>query len=87
MNLKQKGGAKLICEFSRGKFMLIFIFVYFYLVIFISSQCTDITINPSALSIPGSCIKMKINLNFHFHTSLWFIKLFEAPQRRVKIKI
>ena len=47
--------------------------------------------------ISESCIKMKINLHFNFHT-LWclkrfyeafkaFIKPFEAPQRIVKIKI
>ena len=43
-----------------------------------------------ALSISESCIKIKISLNFYFHTSLWclkgltkafkaFIKPFEAP--------
>ena len=46
--------------------------------------------------ISESCIEIKIQLNFYFHTSLWctkrfygglFIKAFEAPQRSVKIKI
>ena len=44
--------------------------------------------------ISESCIEIKIELNFYFHTSLWclkrfyaFIKPFEAPQRSVKIKI
>ena len=51
-----------------------------------------------ALHISDNCIKKKINLIFYFHTSLWclngfmkafkaFLKLFEAPQRSVKIKI
>ena len=26
--------------------------------------------------ISGSCIKIKINLNFHLHTSLWYLKRF-----------
>ena len=34
-----------------------------------------------------SIIEMKIELNFYFHTSLWCLKRFEAPQRSVKIKI
>ena len=43
------------------------------------------------------CIKIKIELNFYFHTSLWCLKRFyeglkglkpfEAPQRSVKMKI
>ena len=50
--------------------------------------------------ISESCIEIKSELNFYFHTSLWclkqfyegmalkaFIKPFEAPQRSVKIKI
>ena len=45
--------------------------------------------------ISESCIEIKIELNFYFHTSLLclkrafkaFIKPFEAPQRSVKIKI
>ena len=53
------------------------------------------------LTFPVPCIseryiKMKINLKFYFHSSLWclkkgfmkdfraFIKPFEAPQKRVK---
>ena len=45
--------------------------------------------------ISESCIVIKIELNFYFHTSLWclrrfnegaFIKPSEAPQRSVKIK-
>ena len=43
------------------------------------------------LCISESCIEIKINLNFHFHTSLWCLKKFyepfETPQRSVKIKI
>ena len=50
-------------------------------------------------SRPDPRRREKINLNFHFHTSLWcfkrfyedlhkaFIKPFEAPQSRVKIKV
>ena len=30
------------------------------------------SINPSDPCISESCIKKKINLNFYFHTSLWF---------------
>ena len=61
------------------------------------------TFNESILTLPipcisKSCIKIKINLNFYFHTSLWCLKrfyenlkglheTFEAPQRSVKIKI
>ena len=38
--------------------------------------------------ISESCIEIKIELNFYFHTSFKaFIKPFEAPQRSVKIKI
>ena len=41
--------------------------------------------------ISESCIKIKINLNFYFDTSLWSLKrfheAFEAPQKSVKIKI
>ena len=46
--------------------------------------------------ISESCIEIKIELDFYFHTSSWclksfheglFIKPFEAPQRSVKIKI
>ena len=48
--------------------------------------------------ISENCIKRKINVNFCFHTSLWFIKRiyeglkafikpFEAPQRSAKVKI
>ena len=45
--------------------------------------------------ISESCIKIKVNLDFYFHTSCWFlkrfygsvIKHFETPQRSVKIKI
>ena len=48
-----------------------------------------------ALCISESCIKIKIILNFYFHTFLWclkmfyeaFIKPFVAPKRSVKIKI
>ena len=44
-----------------------------------------------ALNVPcisESCIKIKIKLNFYFHTSLWcLIKPFESPQRSVKIKV
>ena len=47
--------------------------------------------------ISESCIEVKIELNFYFHTSLWclkrfyeglkaFIKPFEAPQRSMKNK-
>ena len=45
--------------------------------------------------ISESCIVLKIELNFYFHTSLWclrrfnedtFIKPSQAPQRSVKIK-
>ena len=54
------------------------------------------------LFISESCIEIKIELNFYFHTSLWclkgfygglmeafkaFIKPFEASQRSMKIKI
>ena len=61
-----------------------------------------ISVNPTHLTLPTpciseSCIKIKINLNFYFHTSLRCLKRFyeglkglkpfEAPQRRVKIKI
>ena len=36
-----------------------------------------------------SCIEIKTQLNFYFHTSLWLlnIKPFEAPQRSAKTKI
>ena len=40
--------------------------------------------------IAESCIKIKVNLNFYFHTSKAFnafIKPFETPQGSVKIKI
>ena len=45
--------------------------------------------------ISGSCIEIKIKSNVYLHTSLWclkrfdegLIKPFEAPQRKVKIKI
>ena len=48
--------------------------------------------------ISESCIKIKINLNFYFHTPLWCLKrfyeglkglhkIFWAPQSSVKIKI
>ena len=51
-----------------------------------------------ALCISENCFKIKINWNFHFHTSLWclrrfyeglmtFAKPFEAPQRSMEIKI
>ena len=51
-----------------------------------------------APEISESCIKMKIELNFCFHTSSWCLKrfykglqglqkTFGAPQRSVKIKI
>ena len=44
------------------------------------------------MTIPGSCITIKININFiftpyYFHTFKPFIKPFEAPRRSVKIKI
>ena len=45
---------------------------------------------PLTLSTPyilQSCIKMKNNLNFYFHPSLWCLKRVEALQRSVKIKI
>ena len=47
-------------------------------------------INPSR---PDPGRGEKINLNFYFHTFLWFVKrsnedlTFKAPQRTVKIKI
>ena len=44
--------------------------------------CEDL--NPSRPVHLRIYIKIKINLNFYFHTSL---KPFEAPQRSVKIKI
>ena len=38
--------------------------------------------------ISESCIEIKIELNFYFHTSSWCLKRFyEASQRSVKIKI
>ena len=54
--------------------------------------------NPSHPGTSESCIKIKINLNFYFHTFWWclkgfmkdfkpFIKPFEAPQGSVKSKI
>ena len=42
------------------------------------------------LFISESCIEIKTELNFYFHTSLAFkafTKPFEAPQKSVKIKI
>ena len=45
---------------------------------------------PLTLSTPyilQSCIKMKNNLNFYFHPSLWCLKRFESLQKSVKIKI
>ena len=44
---------------------------------------TAIVLTLNVLCIFGSCIEMKIKLNFYFHTSVTF----EAPQRSVKIKI
>ena len=44
----------------------------------------------TALRIPESCIVIRINLNFYFHTSLWCLKLFEARPRsanKKKIKL
>ena len=65
-----------------------------------ANQLTSIPLNLSYATtcISESCIKIKINLNFYFHTSLWclkrfyegfksFIKHFEAPQRNMTIKI
>ena len=57
----------------------------------------NVILTLSAPSISESCLNMKINLNFYFHTSLQclkrffkafqaFIKSFEAPQGSVKIK-
>ena len=40
-----------------------------------------------ALRIPESCIVIRINLNFYFHTSLWCLKLFETRPRSVKKKL
>ena len=58
--------------------------------------CYTVTLKDPLIS--ESCIEIKIELNFYFHTSLWclkrftkalkaFIKPFEIPQRSVKIKI
>ena len=72
-----------------------------------NSSCTSYLKKIALLSCPltlkglfisESCIEIKIELKFYFHTSLWclkrfyeglkaFIKPFEAPQRSVKIKI
>ena len=48
------------------------------------------TLNPSR---PDPGRREKVNLNFYFHTSLWWLKRFyeglkpfEAPQRSVKVK-
>ena len=47
--------------------------------------------NPSLPVHFRCCVKIKINLNFYFHTSLWSskeaLKPFDTPQRSVKIKI
>ena len=61
-------------------------------------EVAKILLTLPAPCISESCIKIKINLNFYFHTSLWclrrsyegfkaIIKTFEAPQRSVKIQI
>ena len=48
----------------------------------------SLSLTPSVPCISESCIKIKINFHFYFHTSFWFLKRFyEAPQRSVKIKI
>ena len=65
----------------------------------LSSFCITLIVYLS-LPVPcisESCIKIKTNLNFYFHTSLWCLKKFyegfkslkpfEAPQKSVKIKI
>ena len=38
--------------------------------------CIEIIINPSRPYISESCIKIKINLIFYFHSSLWCCKRF-----------
>ena len=41
-----------------------------------------------SLSFPPRSRNKRINnLNFYFHTYLWYLKWLEAPQRSVKIKI
>ena len=61
-------------------------------------DCHTRLLNLNVPYISGSCIEIKIRLNFYFHTSFGaskgfmkalkaFIKPFEAPQRSVKIKI
>ena len=51
-------------------------------------QISLLLLSVPAPCISESCIKIKISLNFYFHTSLWCFKRFlKAPQRNVKIKI
>ena len=51
----------------------------------VSSILLPLTVCRLTLSVPcisESCIQIKINLNFHFHTSLWRLKRFyKAPQK------
>ena len=61
--------------------------------------CVPSLITPFNPSHPDPGQREKINLNFYFHTSLWYLKRFyeglkglhkkpfEAPQKSVKIKI
>ena len=49
--------------------------------------CSFCPLTLSTLYILQSCIKMKNNLNFYFHPSLWCLKRFESLQKSVKIKI
>ena len=53
--------------------------------------CQHLLLTLNVPCISGSCVEIKIKLNFYFHTYLWclkaFIKPFEGPQRSVKMKI
>ena len=58
----------------------------------VNAQVCQFFLTVLAPCLSESCITIKINLNFYFHTSLWCLKrfyegVFQAPQRIVKIKI
>ena len=66
-------------------------FEYLYLLLMLLLLILIVLALPT-LCISESCIEIKFNLNFYFHTSLWcfkkaFIKPFEEPKTTVKIKI
>ena len=60
------------------------------LVLYLLNEGANMPLTLPAPCISESCIKIEVNLNFYFPSSLWcmaLMKPFKAPKRNVKIKI